>query len=1020
MTHRIARTAALLFALSAVPSFPAALQDAAPPARPSGADQQAEALRTEDAQYVHSPIAWAEEVEDPAALRTELADLDVLRRTLGSGAYRHGSFLVRVTELRKQCAAVTPFEGQRELLRDAALLHAQAAMDAGERRAALEILREPAPRPTASDLTAGRALDAVPTEYAAVYLRAASDPLVLERRRAIVARLVAQGDRSDDEGILARKVAEALERQDWGTIHAIGGRALPYVVEAVKANWDGDLSEPKRDPLYGLLNLDRSLAAQAVLDMGGEQDDYMLRARVLNILRTSRILGSGDRTTWLTTFAPTRERGIPTCAIPGWLDVLAWILEEPDLVATALPLTEAALMFDALTPRLAERLATVIRESPSDARPTLVVGAENQLAGVKTSLPVLEALATSGSPSERVHAAELLATQPRNAVLMELTSSDTSELRRIAAKSRIAERYTEWTWWQSNWGYGIEQSLIATEIAPGDRERVRALLTDDDDGVRTTALEACIVHGWIRSDDIEQILARNSRSDDLTLLNSATRLPFPQQAALVDELLDRLAQDTEPDEKMVRALTLCIQELGSKEPQLLGTTLARFLALERPGFQAQRDRVILSLLRVRDGGRALIRAVSGLPDRELRKTLSERVMRIALSREPEVRGYGPLEQSVFTEVFTAIAQSDADALARVWARSAPHGSPRTDSGQRLATIVGLEAVHRRLALDPDAEFEARYWALSWLDSPAPELVRSVLAAVDTSRKNHRIHMLLRWLPPAERAAFQDALLADPGAAPELVAEALAYNVRANDPGKSARLGRALDWVLARPGGLDPGEVDELSSLSAALIDWLPLQPEIATTERVRKLFDLHDSSLSQRLFEALARVRNPAHVPVLERELETTTVFTRANTWMPAGILAAETLTSFLSEEAGEALARGLGSSDREVRKACSQGLGEIARMLEQREAWARRERSLPSREVWVGELVDLLEAESIAVRVEAIHALATAGAVETLPRLVRLVADPEPRVAAAAREALGRLREAERPAPAEDGDSGD
>ena len=81
-----------------------------------------------------------------------------------------------------------------------------------------------------------------------------------------------------------------------------------------------------------------------------------------------------------------------------------------------------------------------------------------------------------------------------------------------------------------------------------------------------------------------------------------------------------------------------------------------------------------------------------------------------------------------------------------------------------------------------------------------------------------------------------------------------------------------------------------------------------------------------------------------------------------------------------------------------------IQRYQDSLHAWETRSVRRATRDDTVTEVVGLLDDERAAVRVEAVRALATLGAVDQLPRLIRMLGDEDEAVVAAVRAALDRL----------------
>jgi HEAT repeat protein len=119
---------------------------------------------------------------------------------------------------------------------------------------------------------------------------------------------------------------------------------------------------------------------------------------------------------------------------------------------------------------------------------------------------------------------------------------------------------------------------------------------------------------------------------------------------------------------------------------------------------------------------------------------------------------------------------------------------------------------------------------------------------------------------------------------------------------------------------------------------------------------------------------------------------------------AARGLSSFLSDEAAEILLRGFGSSNSSIRAICMQGLDHIEGLRQRTARWEKLKMEQPSKESALLELLDMLDDENLEVRTQAIRGIATFGAIEYLPTLIRLLKDPEEEIVKAARIAIDTL----------------
>jgi len=166
--------------------------------------------------------------------------------------------------------------------------------------------------------------------------------------------------------------------------------------------------------------------------------------------------------------------------------------------------------------------------------------------------------------------------------------------------------------------------------------------------------------------------------------------------------------------------------------------------------------------------------------------------------------------------------------------------------------------------------------------------------------------------------------------------------------------------------------------------------------------------------EAIGALRDPALLPILEEILRGEKGDARWNT-------AAEAVTGFMTDEAAELLllaAAGAGTGNK--RTYFMEKLNTLHEYFQARDYWQRRKALERSREGAVVELYELLVDPSEKIRVQAIRGLATFEAVEAIPTLIRLLADPSPAIVEAVEQALERLNRVQLPDPARSGDQGE
>jgi hypothetical protein len=153
--------------------------------------------------------------------------------------------------------------------------------------------------------------------------------------------------------------------------------------------------------------------------------------------------------------------------------------------------------------------------------------------------------------------------------------------------------------------------------------------------------------------------------------------------------------------------------------------------------------------------------------------------------------------------------------------------------------------------------------------------------------------------------------------------------------------------------------------------------------------------------EAMGNSRDEVFLPDLAAILTTRVSQEDLRAWQ----WALGSLSSFLSDAAAETLldvsAR---LTDAGYRTNVLNAVESIRTYQEARERWASRRLGKQTRAKATEELAAMLDEKDALIRAEAAKGLATLGAIEVLPRLIRLLQDPSEDVRKAAREALDRL----------------
>lgn len=244
---------------------------------------------------------------------------------------------------------------------------------------------------------------------------------------------------------------------------------------------------------------------------------------------------------------------------------------------------------------------------------------------------------------------------------------------------------------------------------------------------------------------------------------------------------------------------------------------------------------------------------------------------------------------------------------------------------------------------------------------------------------------------ADRNTVLLAMLGDPTSSDALI-EGLAGGFAPTAPGGVAVAHAILERYYEDPGqwGLPVWRVFQAMASSA----------EIRDDALIAKAAQ-HDIWWEPAL-EAIGALRDPALLPILEDILHGEKGNKRWN-------YAAGAVTGFMTDEAADLLllaAAGADSGNR--REYFMSKLNTLHEYFQARDYWQRRKALERSREGAVVELYELLADPREAIRVQAIRGLATFEAVEAIPTLIRLLADPSPAIVEAIEQALERLNRVE------------
>jgi HEAT repeat protein len=157
----------------------------------------------------------------------------------------------------------------------------------------------------------------------------------------------------------------------------------------------------------------------------------------------------------------------------------------------------------------------------------------------------------------------------------------------------------------------------------------------------------------------------------------------------------------------------------------------------------------------------------------------------------------------------------------------------------------------------------------------------------------------------------------------------------------------------------------------------------------RKEGDVKTPHYSQSVLHTLIALHREEDLSILQRRLETEWI-ADLNLRNSLRTIAAKGVASYLSDQAAEIMLHGLASSSSGVRMACADRLDSLEATRNRQESWNSRHLQKLTKESALDELLVMPSSGNMEIRVKAIRGIATFGAIEYLPTLIRLLADPD------------------------------
>lgn len=791
----------------------------------------------------------------------------------------------------------------------------------------------------------------------------------VERVRQDVALALGQSvTPASGQDAVDRAVFDALAREDLHFIGQLGRRAVPGLVQAVRANPDVFPSDGAKDPLM-LLEQHDVLAASRLAGELLHVDGFFWKKRVVRMLEN--VGDPSDHVLWA-------EGG-------GWLgdgftDTAEKLVDDPDVGGEAL-----------------EFLLRIGRRGWRS---------EALDAAIERAL--------HGPGSDRRWAVErAIQEAPKLVGRARLESWLRDEDRRLRAfaASRLGAAFPES---DLPFAYFTDSSPAVRSAVLGWLFRKRS--------ARWTAAELDALVRFLRDESTEvSDGAWNLLKNAHPTVQYAPPIPDPELARMLgtrpvyaDPLPEEALQGLVEGEKDPKRRVI-LADIAPRFPAALALRILAVLANDRD--QAVLENVRDSLVPVLglEDPQGYLRVVGTLLDNEA-TTERRKIHFLVRWQARTLAGLRIMlpwllarrDSALFLDVFgdesspfnpTTLIQAQpadvAEFVAQAW--DLVRVRAKQVGNDDLPWTMELSAAFRELARDANRPVGLRVLALRGVlhrggaDEDALAIARSILSSEwrnddELEALVENFVQLLRKLPGAEVNTLLVQILRNP-VLPETLASSSAQFLDPNAGGAD----EVVKLVIERGFGKWTGALAKVLG-DMAQVPTLH-DPEVLTRAA-------RDPRHSSHALWAIGNLGDPRYLPLLADLVEHPDS-------APNRERAIEALFGYLDAEAAEILLAAAGKPiASELRDRCLAHLEKIREYQDARERWASRRVKAQTREQVIAQLVEQLGSKSDEIRVQAIRALATWEAVEVMPRLIELTASGSKSVATAAREALARLNQ--------------
>ena len=806
----------------------------------------------------------------------------------------------------------------------------------------------------------------------------AADPRIVALRESL-SRSSANGDPGGDK--IFAIVSQALSRGDMSLSSSLGDRAVPPLVTAVESSLE-DFPQFSNDALHHLHVVNSARAAELVA-RNWSKGGSIWKARVLRLLKSARVFVEGpvgpfEVALWRDAVSPSQP---PTFQVPRWFDVLEILLSDPATRREALQLASGLPERNALTPGM-QRILSAMCAEPSTPLVkevmTLLTGAR----GRPCVQPILEAMLASPDAKAREFAVNMLHAFERSPGLLANVDHRDPYVRAGVATMLRGHYVTT-----PQYPFNSTTSFVAIVPNADERALLTKLATDADANVRAEAARTIATLTQPLESGVYERLARDPESKVRVAVLEAEALPSTQRASLALGL----AGDT--DATVLRSLDDQLCELAR------GSAAQSPIPIEwLPVLRARRANPVAELDAYGDGPRAIYGRMSMSP--EGMSQLLEWAAAPGGDRptDPIVDRLGALLTRNETMAIPVDGATWAAAFRRLTGRGeyAYATFARFLSREESRPTQEFLTVAEDATLLPFSRISALTVAAKGPGSRVVQLVMDVLRSpnwgdsVQSKTTRDLLARIVTDLDAESRGRLLDAVLAD-----RKVPKMLALPILNTAAGRGLSQAQAeailkawLDDVDARL-ATDHALRTVARGPRAAQGEWLTLAA--------------HRGHLCATAFELIGDLRDPSYTDLLRQAL--TGSFEMEGPSPDYRAAALNALTRYFDQRAADIILEVAGSTaNAALREDCFKAL-ETLRKYEAEKGRVQKDRvTRAAVETAVQELVTMLDDADPAFRVQALRGLATLGAVDQMPAIVRRLKDADERVRKAAEAALDAL----------------